>query len=116
MAFQYTKLIDFTQVATASSTLVYANSASQISFIGGIIVHNSALAARDLTLNSVPDNAGALGTVSASNQFLKISLSALDTVFLEIQPPLILNDTNDAIYGLASASGVNIQLNGNRNT
>jgi hypothetical protein len=112
MALQFDKLMDIASVATGASASFYANPASTKTYVGSIILHNSAGAERIVTLNNVPDSAGSLGTPAATNQNFKVTLATLETLILEPKYPFVLTDTNDAFFGLADGSGVTVQLLG----
>lgn len=112
MSYNVVKLMDITAVPTSVGSLLACPGSGTKTIIGGLYLHNTDASSRDVTLYDVPDNSSSLGTPAAANQFFKQSLAANETLFIEFKPPIILTDTNDAIFGLASGSGVNIKLSG----
>lgn len=113
MAIIHGKLADIQYVpATAGS--VYANPGSTKSFVKGVVLFNGNTTAETVKLYNVPDSGGSLGTASAANQFLELSLAPLETFVFEAPGDgLPLSDTNDSIQAVTNtASKVTIQLSG----
>jgi hypothetical protein len=109
---QYTRLADpqFLPNAVAS---VYANPAATTSYIKSILIFNSGVGTQNVKLYNVPDDATALGTAAAVNQFLDVDIIAKETFMLDLPYPMTLIDQNDSIQGVATdPSTVTIQLLG----
>lgn len=105
MALQRTKLADIQQIdGTAASIL--ANASGEKIFLRSIVLHNTDTGAQTVTLYNVPDSAGSLGTPATENQFLKVDLTADETVTWDLQYPIVLTDENDAIFAVADDADV----------
>lgn len=112
MAINYVKLMDPVVLNNGTAAAVYANPVGTKTMIGGFWVHNTNASTREVTMFNVPDAAAALGTPGATNQFYKVTLAALETMFVEMRPPVLLTDENDAIFGFAGGTAVNAQICG----
>jgi hypothetical protein len=93
---------------------IYANPSATKSFVKGITLFNSNTTAETVKLYNVPDSTGSLGTAALANQFLEISLAALETFIFEFPGDgAVLEDTNDSIQGVTTtASKVTVQIHG----
>lgn len=113
MAVVHGKLADIQYIPSTVGSM-YANPASTKSFVKGIVLFNGNTTSEVIKVYSVPDSAGSLGTASAANQFLEISLAPLETFVFEAPGDGIpLGDTNDSIQAVTTtASRVTIQLSG----
>ena len=112
MALQFNKLMDVASVATGASASFYANPAATKTYVGSLLLHNTAGSDRVVTINNVPDSGGSLGTAATTNQIFKITLAANESVLIEPKYPFVLTDTNDALFGLADNTGVTVQALG----
>lgn len=114
MALQRAKLADIQYVPAAAGSL-YANAASQKTFIRGITLFNGNTTVETVKLYNVPDSAGALGTAGIGNQFVEYLLAAKETLILEWAYPIELTDTNDSLQGVTTTvSKVTVMLHGDK--
>lgn len=114
MALNRTKLADIQTVAAAAGS-VYSNPASTKTYIRGIVLHNTNSTTETVQIYNVPDSSGALGAAAAGNKFLKVSLIADETIFLDLTYPIVLTDTNDSLQAVTTtASKVTLQLLGDK--
>jgi hypothetical protein len=118
MAFSYTKLMDImelpasTIVAASAASAVYINPINTATYIAEIEVHNTNNQSVTVVLYQVPDISNNLGVPSVSSETVKIILDNFETVWIEPKYPYVLMDANDSIFGVASLTGVNIQVRG----
>ncbi len=100
------KWINKTNLLIADSAeAIVTNAASTTTFIPNIILHNTDSSSRTVTLYSVPNNSGAVGTAGAGNQIFKATLTANQTYTLT-DVKIILDATNDTVQAVASAANV----------
>jgi len=99
-------------VISSTTETIYANPAATKTFIPSILLHNTHTVAVTVTLYSVPNNAGAVGTAATGNQFFKESLAANESYPIN-DHSFILDGTNDTIQAVASVDAkVTIFLSG----
>jgi hypothetical protein len=115
MAISRGKLADIQYVASSAGS-IYANPASTKTFVSGLTLFNSNTTAETVKLYNVPDSTGSLGTAALANQFLEISLAALETFVLEFPSDgIVLTDTNDSIQAVTTtASKVTVMIHGTK--
>jgi hypothetical protein len=113
MAITRGRLVDIQTIPSTVGAL-YTNASSTKSFIKGLTLFNSNTTAETVKLYRVPDSTGSLGTAAVTNQFLEISLAALETFIFEFPGDgAVLEDTNDSIQGVTTtASKVTVQIHG----
>lgn len=112
MALTHGKLTDIQYVAATAGS-IYANPASSKSYIRSIILHNTNTTPETVELYNVPDSTAALGTAGTANQFFKKDVSANETLFVDLEYPIVLTDTNDSIQAVTTtASKVTVQVLG----
>lgn len=113
MAITRGRLADIQTIPSTAGSL-YANPTSTKSFVKGITLFNSNTTAEIVKLYQVPDSTGSLGTAAVTNQFLEVSLASLETFVFEFPGDgAVLEDTNDAIFGVTTtASKVTVQIHG----
>lgn len=112
MARQYTRLADIQYVASSAAS-IYTNPASTKSYVKSLVLFNGNTSTETVKLYNVPDNAGAVGTAGAGNQFAEISLSTLETLMFDLPYPITLVDQNDSIQAsTTTASKVTVQVLG----
>jgi len=121
MALTYSKLMDIA-VLPYSSTLalsscqpIYINPASTVSYVSEIEIHNTHSSSNaTVALFLVPNSSGSTGTAAMSCEVIRMTILAYDTVFIEPKYPYVLTSTNDAFFGIASLSTVNISVRGGK--
>lgn len=112
MARQYTRLADIQYVA-ATAGAIYTNPASTTSYAKSLILFNGHTSTETVKLYNVPDNAGAVGTAGAGNQFAEISLAPLETLMFDLPYPITMIDENDTLQAsTTTASKVTVQILG----
>lgn len=113
MAIVHGKLADI-QTIPATAGALYANPVGVTTYIKGISLFNSNSTAETVKIYVVPDASGALGTAAIANQALEITLSAVESLFLEFPADgAVLQDTNDSLQASTNTAGkVTIQLHG----
>ena len=115
MAISRGKLADIQYIASSAGS-IYANAAATKTFVSGLTLFNGNTTAETVKLYYVPDSGGSLGTAGVSNQFLEISLAALETfVFEAPSDGIVLTDTNDSIQAVTTtASKVTVIIHGTK--
>ena len=94
-------------VPTATAAPIYVNPATTKTYIKGFIIFNGATTVETVNLYFLEDNVGALETLDTANkpqQFLRQELASGETFYVELNYPIVLTDTNDAIFGLTDSS------------
>jgi hypothetical protein len=114
MSFDYLRVLEITTLGVSAATNTLITNTSGKKYIRNVIIHNTHSTDVTVWLFNVPNGSGAIGSSSSSNQFLRTTLVAYDTLLLEIPPPgVILVDPYDSIQGYASvADVVTIQMYG----
>ena len=115
MALTYAKLADI-QTIPSTTGVIYANGASEETFIGSIILHNTNTTTEKVQVFNVPDNAGSTGTATLAHRFICVDLAADATISYPCPGNgLPLTDTNDSIQASSTTAGkVTIQLSGTK--
>lgn len=93
---------------TITGTVVASN--KQV-YIRGLVIHNTAVTAKQTCeIHVVPnDGSGGAGTAAAANKIGKLTLEGSDTAFFEFPYPLTLTSTGDCIQVVnSSGSTVNV--------
>jgi len=86
---------------------VYQVASNIKSYIRGILIHNQAVTNPvTVDVHVVQNNAGVVGSATASNRIAKLTLSPLDTYFFELPFPVVISATNDAILVRNNAASV----------
>ena len=96
-------------VPTGTAAPIYVNSASTLTNIKGFILFNGNTTTETVNLYYVEDNVGALDTLDIANkpqQFIRQELASGETFYVELNYPIVLTDTNDAVFGLTDSSQV----------
>jgi hypothetical protein len=111
---QRAKLGDIAYVGSTAAS-IYANAASTITLVVGISLHNTNTTAEVVQVYNVPDSGGSLGTAGNGNRFLKVTLQADESLFVEIPYGIILTDTNDSLQAVTTtASKVTVMVHGDK--
>lgn len=122
MPFSYSKLMDITtlpsstNVAASAASAIYINPSSTTTYIAEIEMHNTGSLSSSVVLYCVPDNSLNIGTPATSSEIIKYTMAGYDTIWIEPKYPYILGDQNEAIFGVASTSSVNIIVRGGKET
>lgn len=113
MAFDYGRLKEIAQLPNSAGQAV-TNAASTTTYIRLIILYNSNTTPETVKLYTVPDNASAVGTAAAANQWYEKSLAPDETVYVELaRPGIVLKDENDTLqWETTTASKVSGQIYG----
>ena len=97
---------------------VPAGTAGTKTYFKGFVVFNGNTTTETVNLYLAEDNVGALDTVDAATkpqQFIRQELSSGETFYVELNYPIVLEDENDAIYGLTdTANKVTVILIGDK--
>ena len=99
------KNIQFVPNTTAAP--IYVNPATTKTYLKGFVIFNGATTTETVNLYYLEDNVGALDTLdiaSKPQQFLRQELASGETFYVELNYPVVLEDENDAIYGLTDTS------------
>lgn len=99
------KNIQFIPSGTAGT--IYVNPAATKTYFKGFVVFNGNTTTETVNLYLAEDNVGALDTIDAATkpqQFIRQELSSGETFYVELNYPIVLEDENDAIYGLTDTS------------
>lgn len=114
MSLQYDKLMDVAAVPTTVGATI-TNPSNAKTYIACILLHNTTTSAKTVTIYLVPNSSGALGTpTTIPHEIYQISIGPYETIDLETKYPIVLTSTNDAVFTVASASGVNITCLGTK--
>jgi hypothetical protein len=102
------------QTLPSTAASIYSNPASVKSYVGGITLHNTNTTNEIVDIHNVPNSGGALGTASAVNRFIRITMAPNDTISYSFPGDgLVLVDPNDSIQAKSTTAGVvTIQLSG----
>ena len=111
------KNIQFVPAGTAGT--IYVNPAVLQRHISKVLLFfNGNTTTETVNLYLAEDNVGALDTVDAATkpqQFVRQELSSGETFYVELNYPIVLEDENDAIYGLTdTANKVTVILIGDK--
>jgi hypothetical protein len=78
-----------------------------------LIFFNSGASANSIDIHIVKNSGGSVGTASGSNQILRFSLPSGDTFEFSPSFPIVLNEENDTLQGVATtADEVNVFVMG----
>lgn len=114
MAMERGKLADI-QTLSDSTASIYTNPAATKTYVRGLVLHNTNSSSEEIVLYNVPDSAGSVGTAAAGNQFFKRELAAGESVFIDLEYPIVLTDENDSLQAVAdTASVVTVQVLGDK--
>ena len=94
-------------VPSGTAGTLYVNPATTKTYIKGFVLFNNNTTTETVNLYLVEDNVGALETVDAATkpqQFVRQELASGETFYVELNYPVVLEDENDAIYGLTDTS------------
>lgn len=119
MALQRVKLADIQYVPATAGVLLENTNGTDKVLVTGITLYNGNTTAETVELYYVPDNgAGGNGTAGAGNRFLKVSLSADETLAYDVPDGgIYLTDDGDSIQGkTTTASKVTAILHGDKIT
>ncbi len=103
MTLQHIKLADPQQLPSTAGSLL-ANPASTKTFLRGFILYNSNTTTETVDIHVVPDSGGSLGSAAASNRICRLTLATNETLIVEFPFPIVLIDTNDAIFGVTTTA------------
>ena len=126
--------LGFPIVVSAGTTgTAYIVGSAKTTYIRSIVICNtfsgsiSSTIAQTVQIYAVPNSAGALGVATAGNRIGRVSLTADDTFFYDLQYPITLQNTGDSIQvfnegsfaftysGIATATNpVNVMILGDR--
>lgn len=84
-----------TATAVGTADTLVTNAASLDTVVSHVVLYNSHSAAITVTLCTVPDSAGSVGTGDANDVYWSQSVPAGDTYTVDI--PIYLRDTNDTV-------------------
>lgn len=120
-------------VSAGTTATVYSVGSAKTAYIRSIVICNtfsggiSSTIAQTVQIYMVPNNGGAVGTATAGNRIGRVSLTADDTFFYDLQYPITLANTGDSIQvhnegtfafslsGIATATNpVNVMVLGDR--
>lgn len=117
MAFTYTKLVSAVQSFASSATLdlsaatsLYTNPAATITYLSEIEIHNTNPSTITVVMYLPPISV----TAALSSEIIRVNILGYDTIWIEPKYPYILDTVNEKVYGVASVSGVNLQLRGSK--
>lgn len=113
MAIVRGKLADI-QTIPSTTGVVYANSAGEDTFIGGVTLHNTNTLTETVQIFNVPDSGGSVGTAALANRFIRVDMAPGATISYQFPGDgLPLTDTNDSIQASSTTAGkVTIQFSG----
>jgi hypothetical protein len=120
-------------VAAGTTSTVYQVGSAKTAYVRSIVIYNNTVGtantglAQTIQIYMVPNNGGSVGVATAGRCIGRVSLSADDTFFYDLQYPLTLQNTGDSIQvfnegsfawslsGIATATNsVNVVVLGDR--
>lgn len=115
-------------VSAGTTATIYSVSSAKPAYIRSVVIYNSTVgtASTDLAQTAqiyvVPNNGGSVGTATDGNRIARISLTADDTFFYELQYPITLQNNGDSIqvfnegtYNLGAATNpINVIVLGDK--
>lgn len=120
-------------VSAATTATVYSVGSAKTAYIRSIVICNtfagtiSSTTVQTVQIYTVPNSAGSVGVATAGNRIGRISLTADDTFFFDLQYPITLQNNGDSIQvfnegtyaygfsGLTTATNpVNVMVLGDR--
>jgi hypothetical protein len=115
MSFQYTRLTD-PMYLTGSVTPVYVNQSGTKTFVSGFILFNGNTASETTNLYLVPNVGFQIAGAGSVHRWWGNSIAAAETVFIDLQSPIILDKANDTIQGSVNSvnNRVSITILGNK--
>lgn len=117
MALQRVKLADIQYIAATTAASIYSNPSSTKTLVTGLILFNGNTTTETVKLYVVPDSGGSVGTAGVSNQVMQLTLTTMDTLFVEFPFGVMLTDTNDSIQAsTTTASKVTVIVTGDQIT
>jgi hypothetical protein len=120
-------------VSAGTTATVYSVGSAKTAYIRSIVIFNSNVGTANTGLSqtvqiyAVPNSGGSVGVATAGNRIGRVSLTADDTFFYDLQYPITLQNTGDSIQvfnegsfawslsGIATATNpVNVMILGDR--
>jgi hypothetical protein len=120
-------------VSAATTATVYSVGSAKTAYIRSVVICNtfagtiSSTIAQTVQIYAVPNSGGSVGVATAGNRIGRVSLTADDTFFYDLQYPITLQNTGDSIQiynegtyaytlsGIATATNpVNVMVLGDR--
>jgi hypothetical protein len=90
-------------VSAGTTATAYSVGSAKTAYIRSIVICNtfsgsiSSTTAQTVQIYMVPNSGGAVGTATAGNRIGRVSLTADDTFFYDLQYPIVLQNTGDSI-------------------
>lgn len=90
-------------VSAGTTAIVYSVGSAKTAYIRSIVICNtfaagiSSTLAQTVQIYMVPNSGGSVGVATAGNRIGRVSLSADDTFFYDLQYPITLQNTGDSI-------------------
>lgn len=90
-------------VSAGTTATVYSVGSAKTAYIRSVVLYNSTVGtantdlAQTAQIYMVPNNGGSVGTATDGNRIARISLTADDTFFYELQYPITLSSNGDSI-------------------
>ena len=118
MALAQVGLGSITQVAAASTQVVYSVGSAKTSYIRALEIHSlDPTNTANVQIHIVPTTgSGVIGTASTITRIARLGISTQDTYFFENAYPITLNDNGDSIqiYNENTADAVNVLVLGDK--
>lgn len=114
MALQRGKLADIQYISDSAASIL-TNASGDKTYVRSLVLHNANSTTEIVQLYNVPDSTGSLGTAGDANRFFKKDIAADETLFIDLEYPIVLTDENDSIQAVTTtASKVTVQLMGDK--
>ena len=118
MALAQVGLGSITQVAAASTQVVYSVGSAKTSYIRALEIHSlDPTNTANVQIHIVPTTgSGVIGTASTITRLARLGISTEDTYFFENAYPITLNNNGDAVlvYNENTADAINVLVLGDR--
>jgi hypothetical protein len=117
MALAQVGLGSITQVAAATTAVVYTVGSAKTAYIRALEIHSlDGTNIANVQVHVVPNSGGSAGTATSITRLARLGISAHDTYFFENAYPITLNSNGDTIqiYNENTADAVNILVLGDK--
>jgi len=117
MALAQVGLGSITQVAAATTAVVYTVGSAKTAYIRALEIHSlDVINVVNVQVHVVPNSGGSAGTATSITRLARLGISTEDTYFFENAYPITLNSNGDTIqiYNENTADAVNVLVLGDK--
>jgi len=90
-------------ISAGTTATAYSVGSAKTAYIRSIVIYNSSVGtantslAQTIQIYMVPNNGGSVGIATSAHRIGRVSLTADDTFFYDLQYPITLQNTGDSI-------------------